>query len=66
MIAEKGIFFADTPSEGFSAPVFGTCRPNGWLEKNPIREGHLKKGDLTYVPHNNKTFTLPLSCSLLT
>ena len=33
MRAEKRRFFADTPSEGFSATGFWTCRQNGWLEK---------------------------------
>ena len=33
MRAEKGRFFCETPSEGFSATRFWTCRPNRWLEK---------------------------------
>ena len=45
MRAEKGLFFAETPSEGVAVIRFWTCRPNGWLEKKFFEGGNLRKGD---------------------
>ena len=59
-VPPERIFFSDHPfglqvpkrgKEGVGATPFWTCRSNGWPKKNPFRAGHLRQGDLTYVPH---------------
>ena len=51
---KKGEKITATPSEGVGVTVLWSCRPNGWPKKNPFRRGHLRQGDLTYVPHKKK------------